>query len=155
MSQNFPLETGCADLSGLPMRHGCNMGALPVRLSFADPPLPRAVNDNPFPPSAESPPPPPPKPDRLTQRLDPSHFQDGASKGHARSLNDADKLHALRPALWDYLDAVEKAEGRRVKQDRALVEVMRAAREDHGYPELTRSRAQTAIVQVVWEMRGA
>jgi hypothetical protein len=117
--------------------------------------LPKAGNDNHIlPPVRQAEPPPSPPPDpRLTQRLGPATPREAISKGPQPPLNDAAALHALRPALWDYLDVEEKATGRKVKQPQALDEVMRMA-EALGYRELSRSRAQTEVVQVVWEMRG-
>jgi hypothetical protein len=95
----------------------------------------------------------PPWPDPAdTQRLDPKHVRDDASEGHAPALNDAAELHALRRLLWDYVDA-KQAEGRKVKQSEALDEVLHMAHEDLHYHGLKRWRAQTEIVQVVWELR--
>ena len=123
----------------------------PVRLSFAGSfSPPKAVNDDPLPPPAE-PPPSPPAELRLTQRLDPGIPREVISKGHRPPLNDGAQLQTLRRRLWDWLDATEAADakGYKVKQDRALDEVMRIAREELVYPELTRSRAQIAVVQAV------
>jgi hypothetical protein len=140
----------------------CNMGDPPdvpfwaYRIFAIPPSPPKAENDNIFPPPerpAEPPPPPPPDP-RLTQGLGPNLVRDGASRGHRQPLNDAAKLHALRRALWDCLDAKE-ADGPKVKQDpEAVDEVLRMARENLGYPGLARSRAATEVVAFVWKMRG-
>jgi hypothetical protein len=157
MSQYFPLKTRCANLSGVPVQQGGDMTEAPdipvwvIRVFAIPPSPPQAGNDNIFPPPARPKPPPLPP---LTQRLDPGIPREVIGKGHRPALDDGAALQELRRRLWAYLDAVEQAEGRTVKQyPEALNEVMRMAREELDYPKLAPSRAQTEVVQVVWEMR--